>query len=442
MQMKGYDKMKQTLDEILQFVEENDVKFVKLAFCDIFGTQKNISILASQLEKAFTQGVAFDASGIDGFMNFEKNDLYLFPDASTLTFLPWRPQQGRVVRLYCDIRHADGSPFDGDCRAMLKNAVQFARKQGYSCHIGTECEFYLFEQDENGRPTTIPHDDAGYLDIAPFDRGENVRRDICMTLEDMGIVPETSHHEKGPGQSEIDFQHSDALTAADNLISFKSVVKSIANRNGLYASFMPKPLEGCSGSGLHINISMHKDGKNIFAAGNTENQGEAQSFVDGILSRIAELTAFLNPTTNSYKRLGENSAPKYITWSKGNLSQLLCIPCEDGARSRMELRSADSACNPYIAFALLIYAGLEGIESKAKLCAPVDNMDNLAASAKSLPSDLNSAIMLATGSDFIKKVLPPEIISTYLNAKYMEWQSETLAANPKSYELETYFNKL
>ena len=435
--------MERALEDILQLVEENDVKFVKLAFCDIFGVQKNISILASQLEKAFTQGVAFDASGIDGFMNFENNDLYLFPDASTVTFLPWRPQQGRVIRLYCDIKNPDGTAFAGDSRAILKNAVRSARKLGYTCNIGTECEFYLFEQDENGRPTTVPHDDAGYLDIAPLDRGENVRRDICMTLEDMGIVPETSHHEKGPGQSEIDFRHSDALTAADNLISFKSVVKSIANRNGLYASFMPKPLDGCSGSGLHINISISRDGENIFAhSGGVENSAEASGFAAGILNRVAELTAFLNPTTNSYKRLGENSAPKYITWSKRNLSQLVCIPCEDGARARMELRSADSVCNPYIAFALLIYAGLEGIENGAKLCAPIDDVRDMPSGIKKLPDSLGDAIMLSTGSNFIKKFIPEDTLSTYLNSKYTEWQSHTLAANQKSFELEKYFGRL
>lgn len=434
--------MEYTIQEILSFVEENDVKFVKLAFCDIFGVQKNISILSSYLENALTNGVSFDASKIEGFSSFERKDLFLFPDPSTMTILPWRPQQGRVIRLFCDIRHSDGSAFAGDCRAVLKKAVQFASKLGYTCRIGTDCEFYLFELDEKGQPTVIPHDNASYLDIAPFDRGENVRRDICMTLEDMGIMPETSHHEKGPGQSEIDFRHSSALNAADNFITFKSVVKSIANRNGLYASFMPKPIEGSSGSGLHINMSMDQNGSNIFRTDDKKLSGAAEGFAAGILNRISALTAFLNPTTNSYKRLAEETAPKHIAWSEENLQQLLRITHETSSPARLEIRSADSACNPYIAFALLLYAGLEGIENERTLSETAPATAENIVNTPLLPRNLNDSIMLATGSDFIKKVLPSEAISSYLNAKFTEWQSQTLASNPHEYEMDSYFCRL
>ena len=313
--------MNDMVSEVLKFVEENDVKFIRLAFCDIFGTQKNVAIMPEELPRAFETGISLDASSVRGFFNARETDLFLVPDPGTLSILPWRPSHGRVVRLFCNIRYPDGRIFEGDCRNILRKAAARAASMGYVCKIGSECEFYLFQTDENGDPTMIPQDRAGYCDIAPRDRGENVRREICLTLEQMGIRPENSHHEQGPGQNEIDFKYSDALSAADNLITFKSVVKTIAARNGLYASFMPKPLADKSGSGMHINLSLFKNRKNLFGTDGSGRSEEAESFMAGILHRVPEITAFLNPLTNSYARFGSFDAPKYLTWSHQNRSQ-------------------------------------------------------------------------------------------------------------------------
>ncbi|HBD65249.1 MAG TPA: type I glutamate--ammonia ligase [Clostridiales bacterium] len=436
--------MKYTIDEVLQFIGDNDVKFVRLSFCDMFGIMKNISILADELPRAFESGISFDASSIKGFLNIEKSDLFLYPDPSTLSILPWRPQQGRVVRFYCSIKYPDGSPFEGDGRVMLQKAVDSADKAGYRVEIGSECEFYLFGEDENGHPTTIPHDNAGYLDVAPLDRGENVRRDICLTLEQMGILPECSHHEQGPGQNEIDFKYSDAMSAADNLITFKSVVKTISHLNGLYASFMPKPLKNCSGSGLHINISLLKNSMNLFDKIQNESSDEAESFIAGILNRIREITVFLNPLTNSYSRFGTHSAPKFITWSYQNRSQLVRIPAANGIYSRMELRSSDPSCNPYYAFALLIYAGLEGIQNGLRLEEPADiNLydapEDVLKSYETIPGTLRDAVECAMESQFLKQCIPEKTLRKYLQAKSEECSQYEMAKNKEIFEHNTYF---
>lgn len=436
--------MDYTINEVLTFMEENDVKFIKLAFCDIFGTQKNISIMAEELPRAFKQGISFDASAVKGFMNVEQSDLFLYPDPSTLCILPWRPQQGRVMRMFCQIKYPDGTPFEGDGRNLLKGAVAKATAMGYSCKIGVECEFYLFELDNQGNPTKIPHDQAGYCDVAPQDKGENVRREICLTLEEMGIRPESSHHEQGPGQNEVDMRYNEALLAADELITFKSVVKTIAARNGLFASFMPKPLKNQSGNGLHINLSLFKDGENLFKTNTIEHSKEAESFIQGILNRVGEVTAFLNPLTNSYKRFGEYEAPKYITWSHQNRSQLVRIPAAKGENSRMELRSPDPACNPYIALALLIYAGLEGIENKITLSgatdcnlytASVEILEGVAC----LPKDLESALVITQNSLFVKENLPESVLNNYIKAKQEEWLVFQTASNQQEKEDDLYF---
>lgn len=439
--------MNYTINEVLQFVEENDVKFVKLTFCDMLGMQKNISIMASELERAFKSGISFDASAVKGFMNVEESDLFLVPDSTTLAILPWRPQQGRVIRLFCDIKKPDGTPFEGDGRALLKQVIQRAKHMGYDCQIGSECEFYLFKLDEEGLPTKVPHDHAGYLDMAPFDKGENVRREICLTLEEMGIKPESSHHEQGPGQNEIDFKYSDALQAADNLITFKSVVKSIAARNGLYASFMPKPLSDYSGNGLHINLSLFKEGKNIFRNSIEEHSKEAESFIQGILDRVGEMTAFLNPLTNSYARLGCFGAPKYITWSHQNRSQLIRIPAAQGEYVRMELRSPDSGCNPYIAFALLIHAGLEGMENK-KVLMPPTNLNLYEATKEQLEgidylaSSLEEALEKAKQSTFIQEVLPLDTFRKYIVIKEEECKKIGEAPDRVLAEEQAYFKRV
>lgn len=392
-------------DDVLEYIEQEDVKFIRLAFCDIKGNLKNISIMPDEVKRAFTSGISFDASAIKGFETEEKSDLFLFPVPSTLMLLPWRPSQGRVVRMFCNIKYPDGTPFNSDCRYILENAVNFAKDKGFSIYFGTEFEFYLFKSDENGNPTNIPFDNAGYFDVAPEDKGENVRREICLTLLEMGMKPECSHHEEGPGQNEIDFKYSDAISAADNAINFITVVKATALSNGLYADFSPKPIKDCSGNGFHVNMSIKSD----------DGKDYTNNFIAGIIAHIKEMTTFLNPTENSYKRLGEKKAPKYITWSKENRSQLIRIPAATGEYKRIELRSPDPLANPYITFALLIYAGLDGILNDLKLQDATDI--NLFTAEKSvtenldkLPNNLSEAVKIAQNSDFVKKYLPEEII--------------------------------
>lgn len=393
-------------NDVLEYIEQEDVKFIRLAFCDIHGNLKNISILPDEVKRAFTSGISFDASAIKGFETAEKSDLFLFPVPSTLTVLPWRPSQGKVVRMFCNIKYPDGTPFNTDCRYILENAVNYAKDNGFSIYFGTEFEFYLFKTDENGNPTKIPFDNAGYFDVAPEDKGENVRREICLTLLEMGMKPECSHHEEGPGQNEIDFKYSDAMTAADNAINFITVVKAAALSNGLFADFSPKPIKDCSGNGLHINMSLKSaDGKDY-----------TDHFIAGIMAHIKEMTAFLNPTENSYKRLGEKKAPKYITWSKENRSQLIRIPAATGEYERIELRSPDPTANPYITFALLIYAGLDGILNKKKLRNSTDiNLfkadQSVTKNLDVLPQTLKEAVKYAQNSEFISIHLPKEIVS-------------------------------
>jgi glutamine synthetase len=431
--------------EVIKFVRDNDVKFIRLAFCDIFGEMKNISIMPSELPKAFDTGIPFDASAIKGFMNVEESDLFLVPDASTMAILPWRPSQGGVIRFFCNIRMPDGRPFEGDGRNLLKQAVSYAASKDYTIKVGTECEFYLFELDEHGRPTRKPHDDCGYCDIAPLDKGENVRREICLTLEEMGIYPEMSHHEQGRGQHEIVFKYSEALKAVDNLVTFKSVVKVIAARHGLHASFMPKPLIGSSGSGLHINLSLFREHKNVFdMKGSTK--GISESFVAGIMDCIEEISVFTNPIKNSYARLGEYEAPRYVSWSCGNRSQLVRIPAAEGDLRRMELRSPDPACSSYIALALLIYAGIEGIDRKAELDPPMNiNLFEGGKETKSLrklPKTLDEAIKKAASSQFVKAYLPASMLSKYLKYKKEESQKFTESIDAQGAEMDYYFNRL
>lgn len=430
------------IKEVLEFVKENDVKFIRLAFCDLFGTQKNISIMPDELERAFKEGISFDASAIKGFGDVSKSDLLLFPDASTLSVLPWRPQQGRVIRFFCDVKTPNKEIFIYDSRNILKKTIKKCIDKGYTPYIGTECEFYLFKTDEDGEPTFIPHDKGGYLDISPIDKGENIRREICLCLEEMGIKPETSHHEQGPGQNEIDFKYSDSISAADNFLTFKSVVKAIAARNGLFASFMPKPIEGESGNGLHINLSLFKNGINIFKDDNG-NQKEMQNFIAGILSKTKEITAFLNPIFNSYDRFGKFEAPKYISWSHQNRSQLIRIPAAIGEKTRIELRSPDSAINPYLAFALIIGAGIYGIENNIKL--PEEINENLYTVSEkilnkldSLPETLEDALSIAKNSDFIKSVIGSEILERYISLKQYEID-EYKKANNKEMLKRKYF---
>lgn len=399
--------MNYTQQEVIQFVNEEDVKFIRLAFCDVFGKQKNISILKEELGKAFEYGIAIDASAIAGFGGSVHSDLLLHPEADTLSILPWRPEHGRVVRMFCNITYPDGRAFECDTRNLLKSAINEAAKRGYTFYFGAEQEFYLFNLDENGEPTDKPYDNASYMDIAPEDKGENIRREICLTLEQMGICPESSHHEEGPGQNEIDFRYSEPLNAADNILTLQTIVKTVANRNGLYADFNPKPIDNKPGNGFHINISVKPD----------NNSKDITYVIAGVLNRIAEMTAFLNPSEQSYKRLGVNKAPKYISWSSENRSQLVRIPASPSENRRAELRSPDPTVNPYIAYALIIYAGLEGLENQTALPFVADfdmfSNDDKLKDYEKLPENLNEAGALSLGSEFIKKYIPQSIIDIY-----------------------------
>ena len=402
--------MKYSKEEVLQYVREEDVKFIRLAFCDVFGKQKNISIMPEELPRAFEYGIAFDASAIAGFGDETRCDLLLHPDPETLMLLPWRPEHGKVVRMFTSISYPDGTTFECDTRSLLKKAIEDAKKAGYSFAFGAEQEFYLFELDEKNKPTTIPYDEAGYMDLAPEDRGENIRREICLTLEQMGIRPESSHHEEGPGQNEIDFRYSDPLTAADNTMTFQTIVKTVTRRNGVFVDFSPKPLENEPGNGFHINMSVKP----------SDSSENLCYMIAGVLDKVVEMTAFLNPTEDSYKRFGMDKAPGYVSWSSENRSQLVRIPAAVGEYRRAELRSPDPMANPYLAFTLIIYAALNGLENKLDL-PEAANINLYKADAETLakfeklPSSLRDACKAAAASDFIKEHIPAAILDIYCN---------------------------
>lgn len=400
--------MKYSAQEVIQYVNEEDVKFIRLAFCDVYGRQKNISIMPGELPRAFEHGITFDASSIEGFSDERYSDLFLRPDPETLAVLPWRPEHGRVVRMFCTITKPNGELYECDTRSILKKAVADAKKAGVEFYFGPELEFYLFKLDEEGNPTKVPYDEAGYMDMAPEDRGENVRREICLDLEQMGILPESSHHEQGPGQNEIDFRYSKPLGAADDAMTFQTVVKTIARRSGLYADFSPKPIAGKPGNGLHINMSVKND----------ENHILLPQMLAGIMKYIKDFTVFLNPVEASYERFGHSKAPKYISWSVENRSQLIRIPAASGQYRRAELRSPDPMTNPYLAYALLIYAGLYGIENKLDLPPSADvNFFKADRSVQKqyqeLPETLEMAKKIASDSEFVAKYLPESIINIY-----------------------------
>ena len=364
--------MSNTDNEVLQFVIDNDVKFIRLAFCDVYGTLKNISIMAEELPRAFEYGVAFDAGLVDGFADLPRADLVLHPDASTLEVLPWRPQTGRVA---------------------------------------AKCEFYLFRLDENGDPTPIPHDRAGFLDVAPLDRGENVRRDICLTLEEMGIRPLSSHHEMGPGQNEISIAPADPMTAANHCVTFRNLVGAIAARNGLYADMGPKPLPEENGSGFHINFSLSRAGRSLFLPqADGALSPEAQSFIAGVLSHMPEMTVFCNAASASYARLLGKNAPKGVGWSRMGRGQILRLPPPQGDSARIELRSPDNLCNPYIVYALTLLAGLDGIHRQLPLPEPETAL------GAALPTSLQEAAALAAASPFLQAALPSHTLAAYARA--------------------------
>lgn len=422
---------KYTKQDIMDIVEEEDVRFIRLQFTDIFGTFKNVAITASQLEKALDNKCMFDGSSIEGYVRIEESDMYLYPDLDTFEIFPWRPQNGKVARMICDVYRPHGVPFEGDSRYVLKRVLKQAAAMGYSFNVGPECEFFLFHTDEDGRPTTITHERASYFDMAPLDLGENARRDIVLTLEDMGFEIEASHHEVAPAQHEIDFRYDNALKTADNVMTLKLVVKTIAKRHGLYASFMPKPLTSVDGSGMHINMSLSRNGENIFADPTSPDglSDECRYFIAGLIKHARAMSIFTNPLVNSYKRLVPGyEAPVQVAWSSINRSPLIRIPAARGASTRVEFRSPDSAANPYLVMAVCLAAGLDGIKNKLEAPNPVNiNFYEMSdeeiqeAGFVSLPRDLKEACQALEEDDFIQDVLGEHVVKKYVDAKKREW---------------------
>ena len=436
-------------EDILAMVEENGVKFIRLQFTDILGTLKNVAITDRQLEKALNNQCMFDGSSINGFVRVEESDMYLRPDLDTFVIFPWRPQQGKVARLICDVYMPDGTPFEGDPRYILKKAINKAEAMGYTMNVGPECEFFLFEVDNDGNPTLKTNDKGSYFDLGPIDLGENARRDMVLTLEDMGFEIETSHHEVAAGQNEIDFKYADALVTADNVTTFKYVVKSIAQRHGLYATFMPKPLHGVNGSGMHVNISLIKDGKNAFY--NEEDQlglsSVAYNFIAGVLKHIKEICPITNPLVNSYKRLvPDYEAPVYIAWSAKNRSPLIRVPSARGEGTRIEFRSPDPSSNPYLVLACLLLAGLEGIKDNLEPPKCIDrNIFNLSREERkrenieNLPESLHEAIAYMQKSDLVKEALGKNTFEYYIKAKEVEWDNYRTQVH--QWEINSYLSK-
>ena len=420
-----------TREEILQMAEEEDVEFIRLQFTDMFGTLKNIAITARELPRALDNRCIVDGSFIAGIAGESEPDMYLRPDLDTFAILPWRPQQGKVARLLCDIYCPDGTPHERSPRYILKKTAREAKKEGYTCLVDPECEFFLFHTDDNGVPTTVTHEKAGYLDVSPVDLGENARRDIVLNLEDMGIEVESSHHETAPAQHEVDFKYGEVRTIADRIMSFKMTVRTIAKRHGLHATFMPKPRAEVNGSGMHIHFSLFKDGRNVFVnPGNPQELSEeAYYFVGGLVAHSKEMALITNPIVNSYKRLTPGyGAPIYVAWSTKNRSPLIRIPLTGDGIMAIELRCPDSAANPYLALAVCMAAGLDGIKQKIVPPSPVDrNISDLTEEERNamqitlLPGSLGEAVAELKKDDFLCQVLGQEFVDGYINAKEEEW---------------------
>ncbi len=446
--MEGDFNMGYTKQDILNIAQSEDVEFIRLQFTDLFGTLKNVAITKSQLSKALDNKIMFDGSSIEGFARIEESDMYLYPDYDTFEILPFRPHQGKVARMICDVYKPDGTQLENDPRFILKKVLKEAADMGYTFNVGPECEFFLFHTDDHGKPTTITHETASYFDLGPTDLGENARRDIVLNLEQMGFEVEASHHEVAPAQHEIGFKYGEALETADRIMTYKLTVKTIAKRHGLYASFMPKPKYGVCGSGMHINMSLFKDGKNAFVNENDENglSKEAYSFIAGLMEHIRSITAITNPIVNSYKRLVPGyEAPTYIAWSAKNRSPLIRIPASRGTGTRIELRCPDCACNPYLAIAVCLAAGLDGIkrglepvESVQKDIYAMTDDEREAANIESLPKNLYEAITEMKKSSFVKEVLGKDVFKKYIRAKEAEWMEYT--SQVTDWEIDRYLN--
>lgn len=424
--------MAYTKEEIIRRVQQEDIKFIRMQFTDIFGQLKNVAITASQIEKAVNNQIMFDGSSIEGFVRLEESDQYLYPDLDSFVVFPWEPQQGKVARLICDVYNPDGTPFVGDPRGVLKSALKKAESMGYDTfNVGPEAEFFLFQTDAEGKPTTKTNDEAGYFDLGPLDHGEPTRREICLALEEMGFEIEASHHEVAEGQHEIDFKYQDALTSADSIMTFKLAVKTLAQKNGLHATFMPKPIFGINGSGMHTNMSLFRNGKNVFydEKGEKGLSKEAYSFIAGLLHHMKGMAAITNPLVNSYKRLLPGyEAPCYLAWSASNRSALIRIPAARGQATRVELRCPDPACNPYLSFAVCLAAGLDGIE-KGMTPPPeiTENIFEMTPAARrrrgidALPGSLEEALAALKKDKLILSVLGAHVASQYIAGKEAEW---------------------
>lgn len=441
---------KYTKNDILRMAEEEDVEFIRLQFTDMFGTMKNIAIPFSKLEKAMNNECVIDASSMESFYRNEEEDMYLHPELDTFCILPWRPQQGKVARLICDLYKADGTPYRESPRYILKQVMKQAKEKGYTFKVNPECEFFLFHTDDNGRPTTVTHEQAGYMDLSPVDLGENARRDIVLTLEDMGYDVESSHHEISPAQHEIDFTMSEVLETADKFMTFKVAVRTVAKRHGLHATFMPKPKEEVNGSGMHINMALYKDGKNIFE--NREDalglSREAYSFIAGIFAHIKGMTAFFNPLVNSYKRLVPGfEAPSDITWSSTQRTALIRV-YQDSLRERViELRSPDPSANPYLVFALCLAAGIQGIEEglepSCELKTSIRRMTEEEKEAQgilSLPENLNEALNELEKDGWIEQIVGTSFLEHYKKSKRQEWKN--YAKQVSAWELDQYLYQI
>jgi len=438
-----------TKEDVLRIAKDLDVKFIRLQFTDIIGVQKNIAITSEQLEKALDGELMFDGSSIEGFVRIEESDMYLKPDPETFTVFPWRPTEGAVARLICDVYNPDGTPFAGCPRCNLQKVLKEAEEQGYVLNAGPEAEFFLFHRDSEGRPTVNTHDQGGYFDMSPVDLAENARREMVLTLEEMGFEIEASHHEVAKGQHEIDFKYDEALATADKVATFKFVVRTIAYRHGLHASFMPKPIFGINGSGMHTHMSLFKNGENIFYDPSTPNQlsKEATCYIGGLLKHARSFAAITNPTINSYKRLVPGyEAPVYLAWSERNRSPLIRIPARRGEGTRIELRNPDPTCNPYLALAVMLKAGLEGIKnneepppSTEKNIYELTEADKEEMGIRSLPGSLSEALDELEKDEVIQSALGEHIYSRFLTAKRIECEEFQIHVHP--WELDAYLSK-
>ncbi len=433
--------------EIIKKVEENNIEFIYLQFTDIMGVMKNVSITNEQLDKALNNEIMFDGSSIDGFVRIEESDMYLRPDLSTFVIFPW---EKRAARLICDVYKSDGTPFEGCPRNVLKKVLKEAADMGYMLNVGPECEFFLFNTDEKGEPSLETHDNAGYFDLAPVDLGGNARKDMVSTLREMGFEIEASHHEVAPGQHEIDFKYDDALTTADNVMTFKMAVRIIAQRHGLHATFIPKPKFGINGSGMHINMSLATlDGKNAFydETDNMQLSKITYNFIGGLVNHAQAFAALTNPTVNSYKRLVPGyEAPILIAWSASNRSPLIRIPAKRGNSTRVELRNPDPSANPYLALAAVLKAGLDGIKNDVEPPAPVvsnvyhmDEEEMAQKGITSLPANLYEAVQALSEDEVVKDALGEHVYDKFTDAALYEWNE--FSKYVTQWELDRYLRK-